>query len=71
MRRKRMHGKRRSPFRFNLNPPADKILTEAATEESYANVPHDYKEDFDQVAKGYSKGVTAIGKAISKAISGE
>ncbi len=71
MRRKRMHGKKRGPFRFNLNPSPDKVITQNAAAASFANVPHDYKEDFDQVAEGYSKGITAIGDAISKAISSE
>jgi hypothetical protein len=72
-RRKRIHGRKRvkrTPIRFSLNPPADKVLAEASYRASMANVPKDISGTFEKMADDYGESRRAIGSAIGGAIGG-
>jgi|TARA_R100000501_G_C2602924_1_gene99523 hypothetical protein len=67
MRRKRMHGKRRGPFRFMKE---DTTLMAAATAAEEANIPHSQAKVYESVAKGHAESRAKIGAAIGSLVYG-
>ena len=68
-RRKRINGHRRikrTPIRsFDLHPAPDRVLSNAARDAKMANVPHDYSESFNEIAKGYEKYTKGIATGVT------
>jgi len=66
-RRKRIYGRKRikrTPFKLNLNPGADVVLAEAATEASKASTPKDLSKVHGRIANASTSAASAVSAAL-------